>query len=115
MRRSRCSSSPAYPFLIAAYGALWAAGRRVGAVERTGWVRSAATVAVAAGVAFLISNLSWFAFSGHFVDRALGDYVAATLPQAPHYIGWAVAYGLLGMMADHRLQAPSTAREATTA
>lgn len=95
--------SPAYPFLIAAYGALWAAGRRVAAANGADLLRSAAAVALAAGVAFLISNLSWFAFSGLFVERALADFVATTLPQAPRYVGWAVGYTLLGLGAHRAL------------
>jgi hypothetical protein len=95
--------STAYPFLIAAYGALWAAGRRVAAVDGAGLLRGASVVAVAASVAFLISNLSWFAFSGHFADRALADFVATTLPQAPRYVGWAVGYALLGLGACRAL------------
>lgn len=107
--------SPAYPFLIAAYGALWAAGRRVRAVEGGGFgsaavARSAAAVAVAAVVAFAISNLSWFAFSGHFADRVLAEFVATTLPQAPRYVGWAVAYAVLGRVVHRGLGSVSMPR-----
>jgi hypothetical protein len=92
--------SPAYPFLIAAYGALWAAGRRCRSVASPGVFRHILMVSSAAALAFAISNLSWFAFSGHFVDRSLQEYLLATLPQAPRYLGWAVGYALLGLVVD---------------
>jgi hypothetical protein len=91
--------SPAYPFLIAAYGALWAAGRRCRGSAAPTFVGHIVVVSCAAGIAFAISSLSWFAFSGHFADRSLPEYIVATLPQAPHYLGWAVGYAMLGLVA----------------
>jgi hypothetical protein len=95
--------SPAYPFLIAAYGALWAAGRRCRGIAAPTLVRHIVMVSCAAGIAFAISNLSWFAFSGQFADRLLQEYVLATLPQAPRYLGWAVGYAMLGLVASRVL------------
>lgn len=95
--------SPAYPFLIAAYGALWAAGRRCRGIAAPTSTRHIVMVSWAACIAFAISNLSWFAFSGHFADRSLQDYIMATLPQAPPYLGWAVGYAMLGLVASRVL------------
>lgn len=111
--------SPAYPFLMAAYGALWSAGRRVRASAQDATPQSilaggAIAVSLAAVLAFGISNLSWFAFSGHFDSAALGDYVGRTLPQAPRYVGVALAYALLGMAARWLLAAPQRPAGATS-
>jgi hypothetical protein len=91
--------SPAYPFLMAAYGGLWAAGRRCQAVGAMPVVRHIVPLSLAATLAFAISNLSWFAFSGQFTDRSVVEFAAATLPQAPWYLGWAAGYTMLGLVA----------------
>lgn len=95
--------SPAYPFLIAAYGALWGAGRRCGTAAKQTVIQHIVVAVSAAAIAFVISNLSWFAFSGHFSGASLQQFVTATLPQAPRYLGWAVAYTLLGLFASRAL------------
>jgi hypothetical protein len=107
--------SPAYPFLIAAYGALWAAGRRCRCVAAPTVVRHIVMVSGAAAVAFAISNLSWFAFSGHFAGASMQQFVTATLPQAPHYLGWASAYTLLGLVASRVLGTPGAYARVDTA
>jgi hypothetical protein len=103
--------SPAYGFLIPAYGCVWVAGRftrrdpREGAVAR---FAAAARLGVAAVLAFLISNLSFFAFSGYYAAMTLGDYVAATVRYAVPYVGYTLLYGAAGgivvMLAEERLR-----------
>ncbi|MGC8698464.1 MAG: hypothetical protein ACP5Q0_08295 [Halothiobacillus sp.] len=78
--------SPAYPGLLAAYAALWGAGRwaamqtlprsahqavmgvAIEMLQIAGWL----TLGVLA--AFALSNLTFWAWSGHFSALSLGDY-----------------------------------------
>lgn len=109
--------SPAYPFLAAAYGALWAAGRRLRPRAEAATLAAPAAAlgafvlatTAAALLAFAISNLSWFAFSGHFDSAGLADFVARTLPQAPRYLGAALGYALAGLALRRVLRSPAAA------
>lgn len=69
--------SPAYVFLVPTYASVWFAGRWVGARDRKSW-RTLAWALVALGVgvsiAFLISNGSFYLFSGRFPELGLAQY-----------------------------------------
>jgi hypothetical protein len=105
--------TPAYPALALAYGVLfafgrWARGRALSWPVATGMI---ATLALA----FAISNLSFFQFSGLYPDMALGDYVAATWRYAPAYVGYGFCYVLVGValagLAQRRSAAPEELRD----
>ncbi len=94
--------TPAYPGLVLAYGALWLAGRwaaRFTAAEslptatlcRIGW----ATVGALA--AFALSNVTFWAFSGHFGGLGLVDYSSRVLPYLGHYVQTTLGYVLIGL------------------
>lgn len=78
--------SPAYPGLLLAYGALWGAGR----LARRDWTRLTAEnpnpwmmaltlggwITLAVLIAFVISNMTFWGFSGHFTSMSLETYAS---------------------------------------
>ena len=96
---SPCRFTPAYAFLLPAYACAWLAGRFTRRDHREGNVArlaAAARLGFAAVLAFLISNLGFFAFSGYFSAMTLADYVTATARYAVPYVGYTLAYGAAG-------------------
>jgi hypothetical protein len=87
--------TPAYPALAVAYGALFAFGRRA-RLRELSWALATGAVATL-GLAFAISNLSFYQFSGLYADMPMRDYVAATWRYAPAYVGYGACYILLGV------------------
>lgn len=106
--------SPAYPGVLAAYAALWGAGRLAGkrlADGSEGMLTGLAWVAVAllAGsvVAFGISNATFYAFSGQFEAMAAWEYVQRTAPYLAGYVTSAATYtviALAGMTATNAMR-----------
>lgn len=91
--------TPAYGFLIPAYACVWLAGRFTRRDPREGaaaYLATAARLCVATLFAFLISNLSFFAFSGYFATMTLGDYIVATFHYAVPYVSYTLMYGAAG-------------------
>jgi hypothetical protein len=99
--------TPAYLFLLPTYACLWVAGGRTRAQfeaqdrEFSAALLGATSLRVlgAALLAFAISNLSFFAFSGKFGALTLGDYVNATIEYAVPYVGYALMYVAVGGVA----------------
>lgn len=94
--------SPAYGFLIPAYGALWIAGA---ATERL----AIAPVAVvfSAAATFCIANLGMFLFA-NASGAAAGAYAAAVVGYFPHYLLTMAAYVTVGLLAQLLLQRRAT-------
>jgi len=99
--------SPAYPGVLLAYGALWAAGRLArgqiddhDAVGLTGGLGVVA-VALVLGVvaAFGISNVTFYAFSGQFETMSAGEYSARVVSYLAGYLGTAAGYTAAGLLA----------------
>jgi hypothetical protein len=95
--------SPAYPGLLMAYGALWGAGRLSRHSMREDEPPLASILAVigwlALGViaAFALSNLSFWAWSGHFADLSLGDYLQRVMGYLGRYMASTSLYVGLGL------------------
>lgn len=95
--------SPAYPGLLLAYGALWGAGRLSQHSMRPHESAFTMILAVigwlALGVmaAFALSNLSFWAWSGHFSDLSLGDYLQRVMGYLGHYMTATGLYVGLGL------------------
>lgn len=95
--------SPAYPGLLLAYGALWGAGRLGRHSMRPNESAFATILAVigwlALGVmaAFALSNFSFWAWSGHFADLSLGDYLQRVMGYLGHYMASTGLYVGLGL------------------
>lgn len=69
--------TPAYAFLIPTYGALWYGGRLYGREHRLAWrsvIPLTAILATSTTIAFLISNGSFYLFSGRFPDLSWHEY-----------------------------------------
>lgn len=90
--------SPAYLFLIPTYAVMWFAGRhcsRFKSLTGTELLLSIVWLALAATAAFVISNGSFYLFSGRYSEMALNSYIAATAGYFLPYAGTALAYGLV--------------------
>jgi hypothetical protein len=87
--------TPAYAFLIPAYGSVWYAGRwcadRPGAGWRN-WVAVSAALLVSVSLAFLISDAGFYLFSGRYPEASWEVYTARVAAYYPHYVAYSVGY-----------------------
>lgn len=91
--------SPAYVFLIPTYAVMWLAGRHCATLKSKKIVElatSAGLLTLAASAAFVISNGSFYLFSGRFDAMPLVDYIARTARYYPYYVGAALMYAFAG-------------------
>lgn len=82
--------TPAYFFLLPAYGALWLAGRWYAARYRFAWptlVPLAAALVVGAAVCELFSSGGFYFFSGRFHEPTLIEFGARLVKYFPSYLG----------------------------
>ncbi|SDD46914.1 hypothetical protein [Aquimonas voraii] len=92
--------SPAYGFLIPAYGALWFTGRWLAPgtrMDTRGLVLTGAAGCAATVVSFAISNGAFYLLSGLFVDVSVSGFAEQFMRHAPGFVltGWAwIAVGL---------------------
>ncbi|MEW5889155.1 MAG: hypothetical protein AB1768_08880 [Pseudomonadota bacterium] len=98
--------SPAYAALVAAYGALWAAGRWYAArhaFKPATLVPLAVAVVVGALVCELISSGSFYFFSGRFADPTLAQFAPRLTRYFPSSLTslsfWVAAAGLVHTLA----------------
>lgn len=81
--------TPAYLFLIPTYGVLWWAGRWYAQRDRSSWwtlVPLSLALFVSASMAFLISNGSFYLFSGYFGGMGPGQYALRVAKYYPAYV-----------------------------
>lgn len=96
--------TPAYGFLVPAHAALWFAGRRADG-RRDHAYNLPTQLLFCAGatiVTFLISNFSFYAFSGYFSEQTLLSYVQNTFHYVGHYLLNTLGYCIVGLSV-HRL------------
>jgi len=103
--------TPAYPFLIPTYGVLWGAGRAtcLYAERRRGWPRGLAlgvALLTSATSAFVLSNASFYAFSGYFKAMPVGDFARAVNPYFRPYLAGAAAYVAVAIVCRRLLLGP---------
>lgn len=87
--------TPAYAFLLPAYGSLWLAGRWYAGRHRVAWGTLAPlAVAVVAGAAVceLFSSGGFYFFSGRFTEPTLAEFGARLAKYFPSYLGSLVFY-----------------------
>ncbi len=85
--------TPAYAFLIPTYSAMWAAGRRSIPYLASHRLLAVGGLALGAtGLAFLISNGSFYAFSGYFAEIGFKDYAIGVLPYLLPYLVSSLGY-----------------------
>lgn len=88
--------TPAYAGLVLTYGLMWGAGRLLAATPSLPLARFVPVSLAAVGLAFLVSNATFWAFSGYFGDMGAGPYAARVLTYLPPYLGSAALYLGLG-------------------
>lgn len=94
--------TPAYVFLIPTYASMWLAGRycsHFGAMksaESMRYLSSIGLLALATSVAFIISNGSFYLFSGRYSDLSWLQYFERVAQYYPPYIGSTLIYGIVG-------------------
>lgn len=88
--------TPAYFGLIPTYGVLWLAGRwlasRFKQSGRVDFIHAASISLAAIALAFVISNATWYAFSGTVANLSIRDFVLAVAKYFPPYLGSAMLY-----------------------
>lgn len=87
--------SPAYVFLIPTYGVMWLAGRYCSNFRlsnASGLLLSLGLLALVTTVAFVISNGSFYLFSGRFDQLDWGHYFERTSGYYVFYVGSAIGY-----------------------
>jgi hypothetical protein len=91
--------TPAYPFLILAYGSLWWLGRK-SMLPSHGKDWLPVTVSVAAGAisCFLITNVGFYLASGYFGAMSALLYSQAVARYLPHYLWQTALYAGGGVL-----------------
>lgn len=87
--------SPAYMFLIPTYACLWFAGRWYARRHSNTWRTLApltAALLLSTGLAFLISNASFYLLSGYFSEMRWAEYALRVAQYFPPYLGSAFLY-----------------------
>lgn len=112
--------SPAYGFLLPAYGALWLAGRWYAARHSDDWrtlLPLVAAVLAGATVCELFSSGGFYFFSGRFADTSFAEfgtrlvtYFPPSLQSVAFYVGVAAAVHVLFALAGSRARKPSPVR-----
>lgn len=93
--------SPAYVFLVPTYAVMWLAGRycsKFKSFNATELAISVSLMTLATSVAFIISNGSFYLFSGRYTDLSWAQYFARVAQYYPPYVGFAMVYGLAGYL-----------------
>jgi hypothetical protein len=91
--------SPAYVFLIPTYAVMWFAGRYCSAFKSLKITELAIQFGVATlatSVAFVISNGSFYLFSGRYADLSWGQYFSRVAQYYPPYVSSVLLYAVLG-------------------
>ncbi len=95
--------TPAYVFLIPTYAVMWLAGRYCAnlavfkATELSLSLGSMGLLALAASVAFVISNGSFYVFSDRYTDMSWLQYFERVAHYYPLYVGSTLIYGIVGI------------------
>ncbi|HSN24532.1 MAG TPA: hypothetical protein VLS45_10290, partial [Methylomicrobium sp.] len=91
--------TPAYLFLIPTYAVMWLAGRycsRYTAYDFIGLAMTFGMLILSATVAFIISNGSFYLFSGRYDAASWNEYIAGGIPYFVPYVGSALIYAAAG-------------------
>lgn len=108
--------TPAYAFLIPTYGALWWGGRLYAREHRLAWrslIPLGAILAIAASLAFLVSNGSFYLFSGRFPDLSWSEYAQRVgsyyWPYMSKTLAWAGVMALAHLLVALAARTPRAA------
>jgi hypothetical protein len=92
--------SPAYACLIPTYAAMWFAGHYCKPFKALQFVHSLKTLgwaAISTTIAFIISNGSFYLFSGSFGGLSWGNYFNQTTQYLPSYLNATLIYIVVGL------------------
>lgn len=93
--------TPAYGFLLPAYFAMWWAGRQ-GALRphhtSADWLHLTLLGSFGVSLAFLISNGSFYLFSGYVTAPSVMDYFAGVTLYFPRYALYSLGYIAIGIV-----------------
>lgn len=106
--------SPGYWFLIPTYATLWIAGRlcrRFDAMTFRSYGQQAGILTLATSMAFLISNGSFYLFSGRFGDISAGRYFYDVSQYYPAYTSATLFYATVLIAAATLLKMLLTAEQ----
>jgi hypothetical protein len=84
--------TPAYAGLVLSYGVMWLAGRYLAKTPELPALRLAPVAVLAVLLAFGVSNLSFWAFSGYFGGMPASTYAARVIQYLPPYLGSTALY-----------------------
>lgn len=87
--------TPAYGFLLFAYAVMWLAGRWFAPKQAKTLNSQMILLGVASGAsaaAFVISNVSFFLFSGRYADMSAAEYTSRVAQYFVPYVGVALLY-----------------------
>jgi len=87
--------TPAYPFLIPAYAAMWLSGKWLAnnfQENSRGLLQLAASAAIAVIVCFFISNAGFYFFSEKFETMSMAQYASAVAQYLPEYLKTTALY-----------------------
>ncbi|QFY41232.1 hypothetical protein F6R98_00245 [Candidatus Methylospira mobilis] len=87
--------SQAYVFLIPTYAAMWIGGQwcaKFPVLSAASAMQQFAALVMAASIAFLISNGSFYLLSGRYTDLSWGRYFAQAAEYYPSYVGYTLCY-----------------------
>lgn len=90
--------TPAYLFLIPTYAVMWLGGslsRRRPLHELGGMLAALAILGISTCLAFLISNGSFYLFSGYFEKLTLEEYLRQLVTYLPPYVATTTVYATL--------------------
>jgi hypothetical protein len=92
--------TPAYLCLFPTYAVMWFAGRYCKAFKALHFMDSLkmfGLAIVATSIAFVISNGSFYLFSGNFGQLTIADYIARTSQYYPLYLSSVLIYAVIGL------------------
>ncbi len=108
----------AYPFLIPAYLSLWSMGRWASQsldIEWRSLLRVIVSVLNGVTLAFIISNYSFYTFSGKFAALTPLQYTQATMQYWPVYLLHTTIYIAIGLLVRFVIRASHSALAQTRA
>lgn len=87
--------SPGYWALIPIYGMIWMFGRSVGNKKHVSTWQILSRAWLATSLAFVLSNLAWYAYSDKVAMMSLSDFSLAVAKYYVPYTGFSLFYVLL--------------------
>ncbi|CAG1023451.1 hypothetical protein DOJK_02360 [Patescibacteria group bacterium] len=93
--------SPAYIFLVPAYGVMWFGGSYCSKfidLKMNEMGISTGILALAASGSFLISNGSFYLLSGRYTDLSWAQYIDRVMQYYPPHTATTLCYGVLGLI-----------------